>query len=152
MTTAKERKRTAGVIGMMIGMIFKINYMKTGQNKQTVMKSREKINNQDRILEIARLCIEIQNKGIATAFFNLSGHVNMPVSISLHAPNWVAGESAVYDKVHLSAKDMDMAIKTLKSILENGVYAIPGYADKKAKEHQDKLNQLNKLKKELGVS
>lgn len=115
------------------------------------MNKPEKINNQNRILEIARLCIEIQNKGIATAFFSIHGHVSF-ITFSLHAPRWESNRNPEYIGEPSSKEELDAAISVLKEIIENGEESIPGFSDKKKKERERKINQLNKLKKELGVS
>ncbi len=59
------------------------------------MKNKEKIDNSELLAKALSLCIEIQNKGIATVFYHLSGHITQ-ISISVHEPVWVSSLEPTY--------------------------------------------------------
>jgi hypothetical protein len=55
------------------------------------MKDREKISYPSDITELLKLCIDIQDKGLATVFFEFSGHVNA-ITVMFYVPVWKSGK------------------------------------------------------------
>lgn len=113
------------------------------------MKNREKIECPELVLKCVKLGIAIQNKGIATAMIDVSGHVANLI-IKLYVPCWVPNADADYDAWPQSKTGLQNTIITLENILNNGETAIPGFSEKKERERQKKIKQIEKLKSELG--
>lgn len=59
------------------------------------MKNKEKIDNSELLCKALTLCTEIQNKGIATVFYHLSGHITQ-ISIAIHEPVWCSQIEPTY--------------------------------------------------------
>jgi hypothetical protein len=77
---------------------------------------------QGRTQEMLMLCMDIQNRGIATVFFDLLGHVNQ-VNIRIHHPVWTPEAKPAYEvrlwEEHTDESQWLEAISTLRSI-KNG--------------------------------
>lgn len=84
-------------------------------------------------------CIEIQNRGIATVFFNLYAHVGR-VDIELHAGGWITSQRAT-EKLQIQAEertfskeDAKEVLVRLEEILQNGFVKQADEAEAAAKE------------------
>lgn len=115
------------------------------------MKTEKELN-ASKIIETLDLLIKIQNSGIATVFFNLSGHIS-GIEIDIHVPEWKAGKEPDYSErlyPHDIVKKIDGIHKILKNIIEKGTSAIPGLVEKKLIEIERKKRLIIQLKSELG--
>jgi hypothetical protein len=116
------------------------------------MKNREKIIGWSFIQEITDLAIEIQNKGIATVFIELSGHVNH-ITVAIHAPVWLPSVpptkriSAYVEEMEGYETDLQKIVDELKAILETPSM-LPSLEDVKAKRKMELQLELEKLEAE----
>lgn len=115
------------------------------------MKSTKEPLTGGRIMETLDLLIKIQNKGIATVFFGLSGHCNL-IDFSVHTPEWKYGKNSDYSErlYEFTENDkFDEIHEVLRNILKNGESSIPGIEAKRAAETERKQRLLQELMEEF---
>lgn len=121
------------------------------------MENRETICNYDQLVEAMSICQKIQNNGIATVFFDFSGHVNITY-IKIHKPIWVSNVNPDYkfemhhdeDEDGYYFKDNEATILKLTAILSGGKLSEDDEQEAMCKKEKEaRRRQYEDLKKEF---
>ena len=119
------------------------------------MENRPKISFTERIINVIDICIEIQNKGIATVFIDFSGHVNK-TDIRIYTPCWVQNTDADFkfelyhdEDEYYSERNLQV-VEKLQNILNIGKLSEEKENEAiRNKEKETRFKQYEELKKEF---
>lgn len=92
--------------------------------KNTTTENRPPLLYDDAVVKVLRLCFDIQNKNIATCFFELSGHV-AGIAVRVFYPTWESGNDPdkkveFYIDEECSEESINKKISLLEDIFQRG--------------------------------